>query len=319
MLKRSRLIHLALVVGLIALSSVVVFFSTDVELVLGVGSFSVIAGLSLLLALAILVVIHESAHLVAARVLGWHVRRVVIGTGRVLWQFHLAAPIEIRTIPFSGAVFVEPKTARWARLSYTLISLAGPASELFLAALLACSWSFDQPFLRIVASIFVPLILLHSMLSLVPHSFMSEPYGRIPSDGLNIVRALVWGHVPKALSDVAAKSNYPLDAFEFVRRTLSVATTRPASNCLSRHVTGAELCKALRDSAIESFGPRARAILESWRIRSCADFGEIVFAMVEGRLVQASEHDSIEDFSNVFDFDAGFKEVGAAQSVEALV
>jgi uncharacterized repeat protein (TIGR04138 family) len=75
------------------------------------------------------------------------------------------------------------------------------------------------------------------------------------------------------------------------------------------HVTGRELCGVLRQFAIRSFGPDARKTLESWGVRSCEDFGTIVFRMVELGAIGASAEDSIEDFQNVFSFDEAFDNV----------
>src|SRR5688572_5805494 len=73
-----------------------------------------------------------------------------------------------------------------------------------------------------------------------------------------------------------------------------------------RHISGAELAGGVRDLAIERFGPMARTVLEHWGIRSTIDVGRIVFALVEASILIKQEEDSLDDFENVFDFEAAF-------------
>lgn len=312
-MKPFRFFCLAAIACLVALPIVVLIAMCPLpsvpENLAGISLFLV---LPLLLTSAILCVIHESAHLVVTLALGWKVRRVVIGSGFVVWQFALAAiPVEIRAIPFTGMVFFEPEANGWARLKFVLICLAGPASEYLLLAIMVYALGLDGPFSPHVLLIFAPLILIHATANLVPFSVNFPGYGPISSDGLNIIRALWLGRVPQALSEVAAGTRYPPEAFEFVRRTLTLASTGRAREAGITHVSGPELCWALRDAAIEAFGTQARAVLASWAIYSCEDFGQIVFAMVDAGLLKKSAQDSVQDFSGVFDFDAVFHEAGA--------
>jgi uncharacterized repeat protein (TIGR04138 family) len=82
----------------------------------------------------------------------------------------------------------------------------------------------------------------------------------------------------------------------------------------SRHVTGQELCIGLRDFAVQQYGSLARFVLEQWGIRRTADFGRIVFAMVEVGLLRKTDDDSIADFEGVFDFAEAFADEPAAMS-----
>jgi uncharacterized repeat protein (TIGR04138 family) len=74
-----------------------------------------------------------------------------------------------------------------------------------------------------------------------------------------------------------------------------------------RHISGRELAMGVRDLAIERFGPLARTVLEHWGIRSTADVGAIVFALVECGILIKQEEDRPEDFKDVFDFDEAFE------------
>ena len=116
---------------------------------------------------------------------------------------------------------------------------------------------------------------------------------------------------PKTLGEIAAATRYPLDAFHFVRHGLdhTVHAIHPNPEQLSereRHVSGRQLSEGMRDFAVEQYGHMASAVLRRWRIRRTEDFGRIVFAMVDGGLMQATDGDSIRDFDGVFDFDDAF-------------
>jgi len=70
-----------------------------------------------------------------------------------------------------------------------------------------------------------------------------------------------------------------------------------------RHVSGQELCWALKQLAHRQYGFMARLVLASWGIHSTSDFGAIVYNLIRiGKMAQ-SEHDRREDFDNVFDFE----------------
>ncbi|MFA7237493.1 MAG: Minf_1886 family protein [Phycisphaeraceae bacterium] len=116
---------------------------------------------------------------------------------------------------------------------------------------------------------------------------------------------------PKTLKQIAEQTRYPMDAFHFVRRGLDHTVQRLKKNPQAaeekdRHVSGQELCHGLRDYALEQYGLLARTLLRRWNLNRTEDFGHIVFAMVDGGLMHATEHDSIRDFSQVYDFDEAF-------------
>ncbi len=74
----------------------------------------------------------------------------------------------------------------------------------------------------------------------------------------------------------------------------------------ARHVTGPELLKGIRGYAIDQFGFLAGTVLTEWGVRSTTDFGEIVFKLVEAGLLSRSEHDTLDDFRDVYPFDEAF-------------
>ena len=75
-----------------------------------------------------------------------------------------------------------------------------------------------------------------------------------------------------------------------------------------RHVTGQELSWACRDFALERFGLVARTVLDCWGVRATADFGAIVFALVEVGLLSTQPGDRREDFAEVYDFASALDE-----------
>ncbi len=119
----------------------------------------------------------------------------------------------------------------------------------------------------------------------------------------------------ESVVDVAARTQYPPDAFAFVREGLHLAAKRahgPEPEMVNpalagkRHVSGPQLCEALRDLAIQRWGLMARTVLDSWHIHGTLDFGKIVYAMIDNHLMQKTDRDSLEDFRDVFDFDQAF-------------
>ena len=74
-----------------------------------------------------------------------------------------------------------------------------------------------------------------------------------------------------------------------------------------RHITGRELSLACRDLALDRFGVMSRVVLESWGVRSTADLGDAVFALVDLGLLMSQPTDTREEFADVFEFDQAFE------------
>lgn len=122
---------------------------------------------------------------------------------------------------------------------------------------------------------------------------------------------------------------YTLDAYQFVREALSyaqevldlsdpeasapadqpptqTAQKKPAPQS-ERHLTGQQLCEAIRQYALQQYGYLAKVVLNSWGIHGTGDFGEIVYNLIRIGLMKKSPHDRREDFDDVFDFDEAFQ------------
>lgn len=110
---------------------------------------------------------------------------------------------------------------------------------------------------------------------------------------------------------IVEDGRYPLDAFAFLHDGLSLAVERvhgtgPAEPG-QRHVSGPQLCVALRDLAIERWGMLARTVLRRWHIRGSIDFGQMVYLLVDNGFMQKTDEDSLEDFRDVYNFDEAFR------------
>ena len=79
------------------------------------------------------------------------------------------------------------------------------------------------------------------------------------------------------------------------------------AEAMNRHVTGGQLCLAVRDTALHRWGLLARVVLSRWNIRRTEDIGAIIFALVENGWLQKQPTDTIGDFDHVFSFDEAFE------------
>jgi uncharacterized repeat protein (TIGR04138 family) len=93
-------------------------------------------------------------------------------------------------------------------------------------------------------------------------------------------------------------------AYLFVLSALEFCQTRLPER---RHISGPELAAACRDLALERYGVMARLVLEHWGVRSTADIGDMVFALVDLGLLISQPNDKREEFTDVFDFDRAFE------------
>ena len=83
---------------------------------------------------------------------------------------------------------------------------------------------------------------------------------------------------------------------------------------MNRHVSGPELCWAIRDLALNRWGLLARTVLARWNMHGTEDIGRIVFALVENDFLQKQPTDRIEDFDDVFSFREVFDEAYSINS-----
>lgn len=124
---------------------------------------------------------------------------------------------------------------------------------------------------------------------------------------------------------------YRFDAYLFVFEALryaqdklglgieSAAESDDPDEEVERHVTGQQLCEAMRRYAHEQYGRLAKQVLNHWGITSTSDFGEIVFNLIEIGQMRKTPEDRREDFDDVFDFGEAFEhgfQISAVDSEE---
>lgn len=144
-----------------------------------------------------LLFIHEFGHAITAKVLGWRVRRIVIGFGKVLFNTHLlGAPMEIRSIPLEGFVQIAPKNLKLARIKHALIYFAGPGIELLIFIIVVFALGgLEQFFIitndygRIALQSFAFSALIGAVLNLIPLGIITKD-GSAPNDGMGILMCL---------------------------------------------------------------------------------------------------------------------------------
>ncbi len=117
---------------------------------------------------------------------------------------------------------------------------------------------------------------------------------------------------------IAQDSRYPIDAYQFVREAVSYAddneelgeftydlsvTEDARVAAQERHLTGQQLCEAIRLYAINQFGYMARIVLKNWGIMETSAFGDIVYNMIDVGIMKKSPLDHRNHFDNVYTFD----------------
>jgi len=98
---------------------------------------------------------------------------------------------------------------------------------------------------------------------------------------------------------VARDGRYHINAYRFVYEALDYTVKQLEKK---RHISGRELLEGLKNLAIEQFGGLAVMVFDVWGVRKTADFGAIVFNLVEADLMSRSEDDCREDFDGVYEF-----------------
>jgi uncharacterized repeat protein (TIGR04138 family) len=68
------------------------------------------------------------------------------------------------------------------------------------------------------------------------------------------------------------------------------------------------LCEGLRRMAIEKYGRLALMVLTAWGLKTTRDFGEIVYILIDHEWMSAQPTDAIDDFNDVYNFQATFKD-----------
>jgi uncharacterized repeat protein (TIGR04138 family) len=122
---------------------------------------------------------------------------------------------------------------------------------------------------------------------------------------------------------------YHFDAYVFVFEALRYAQEKMGLGAAAdvdeddpedqpeRHVTGQQLCEAMRRYAHQQYGYLAKQVLNHWGITRTSDFGEIVFNLIEIGQMRKTPDDRREDFDEVYDFDEGFQRSFQISAIDA--
>lgn len=119
---------------------------------------------------------------------------------------------------------------------------------------------------------------------------------------------------------VSQDPRYPVEAYDFVREALAYAadTMELSSHVYSepdddaetisrrarreRHLTGQQLCEAIRRYALNQYGYMAKIVLNSWNLDKTSCFGDIVYNMISVGVMKKSSEDKRFHFDDVYDF-----------------
>jgi uncharacterized repeat protein (TIGR04138 family) len=111
----------------------------------------------------------------------------------------------------------------------------------------------------------------------------------------------------KSLETIANEDGrFSPQALKFILEGLDYVAKKRTTE--RRHVSGQTLCGELKELALEKWGRLAVLVLNSWGVKTTADFGEIVFTLIDHKWMSAQPTDSIDDFKDVYDFKTVFKD-----------
>lgn len=97
----------------------------------------------------------------------------------------------------------------------------------------------------------------------------------------------------------ARDQRYHPASYEFVMEALSFSQKKFKK---SKHVTGHELLQGIKALLLKKFGPMTMNVLDYWGIKQTDDFGNIVYRLVEYKILSKDEQDHYESFKNAYDF-----------------
>ncbi len=127
----------------------------------------------------------------------------------------------------------------------------------------------------------------------------------------------------QAIADLLQRDNrYRFESYIFVFEALQHAQENLGRGCVDfddegdevdddevdRHVSGQELCEAIRRYALQQFGMLSPCVFSHWGIRRTGDYGEIVYNLIDIGQLRKTDGDRREDFEDVFDITSDFQD-----------
>jgi uncharacterized repeat protein (TIGR04138 family) len=110
---------------------------------------------------------------------------------------------------------------------------------------------------------------------------------------------------------------HPVAAYQFLFESLRFTQDRlgraepQGDDDEAAHITGQELVDGIREFAKDQFGLMALVVLDTWGIRETADFGHMVYELIERGQMRKTDRDSLEDFFDRYDFEEAFAQESA--------
>lgn len=104
-------------------------------------------------------------------------------------------------------------------------------------------------------------------------------------------------------------SRFANEAYLFVSEALGETVRklgRQKAPVGKRHVSGQELAEGMADFALDRFGPMTYQVLKTWGLAKTRDIGDIVYTLIDEKVLAKSDNDSIDDFNEVYDFKSRF-------------
>ena len=98
------------------------------------------------------------------------------------------------------------------------------------------------------------------------------------------------------------------EGYAFLRDALNYTMKQHRKDRASsnRHISGQELVEGTRVYALKEFGPMVTTVFDYWGIHATADFGDMVFNLIEAGIFGKTDSDSKEDFRGCFEFHEAF-------------
>ncbi|MBS4015054.1 MAG: hypothetical protein KGZ86_01245 [Candidatus Latescibacteria bacterium] len=96
---------------------------------------------------------------------------------------------------------------------------------------------------------------------------------------------------------------YKIQAYAFV--LAAIETARKITQ-KEKHVSGVDLLEGVKILAQREYGIMAKTVLESWGVKTTDDIGEIVFNLIDVKMLSKTDQDTKEEFHDVYDFEEVF-------------
>jgi uncharacterized repeat protein (TIGR04138 family) len=116
-------------------------------------------------------------------------------------------------------------------------------------------------------------------------------------------------NINRVIADLAAThGKYKVNAYYFIMYALRLTSTKISRKEPShpRHLSGQELSNGIKEYALRRFGCLSYTVMTLWGVYKTDDFGAIVYHLIDAGLLGKSGEDSIEDFTEIFDFKQAF-------------